>query len=542
MRHISTRFALLVGAFALAFSGFLLYRTWSVTRHKMESFVAHESELTLKFDLAIREYVRECIRPEIERRLKPGEFVPEAMSSSFVARSIFEKVQSQLPDYIIKFSSENPRNPMNQAGPEEIKMIRYFRDHPEVSRWSGEIGIDGKPYFAQLSAMRMDRTCMECHGRPEDAPAQLVARYGSTAGFGYQLGDVAGLDAIAIPLEKVEEASRAEASTQLAITAVWLVALFAFIFVAFRLLVGRRLAALAAHFQASAAQCDGSVPSVPVLGKDEIGVLATSYNALAERVRGFHASLENLVAQRTAALEAEILERQKTQEALETEQRILRQLLAIHERHQKMIAGEIHESLTQPLAGALMNLDGSLGKLKHDGNGQFLAALEQARELLAETIDRSRRLMTGLRPTILDDLGPIAAIESLVAECEVLGNLQVEATLDVQFDRLDPELETAIFRIVEECLRNARRHSRTERIRLSLVQCGERLWIEVQDWGVGFDPRTRSADAFGLESVTERCRLLGGSATVTSSPGQGTLLQIELPLRPAPEPVDDDPA
>ena len=73
------------------------------------------------------------------------------MSTSFVARSIFEKVRKKFPDYIIKFASDNPRNPVNQAGPEELKMIKYFNDNPLNKVWTGEIVIGGREYTLQHS-------------------------------------------------------------------------------------------------------------------------------------------------------------------------------------------------------------------------------------------------------------------------------------------------------------------------------------------------------------------------------------------------------
>jgi signal transduction histidine kinase len=279
------------------------------------------------------------------------------------------------------------------------------------------------------------------------------------------------------------------------------------------------------------------VASVPVEGNDEIGILATSFNALAERLRSFHASLEDLVARRTAELQAEIVERKRAEGALEEEQRILRKLLEIHERQQKLVATEIHDNLTQPLTGALMSLDTSRGGLQQGGKDGAMASLERTRELLAETIGLSRRLMSGLRPPILDDLGPIAAIESLVAESQVVGKQQIDFNCQVQFDRLSPGMETIIFRIVQEGLRNAQQHSQSDRIEVGLRQIDDHLRIEVRDWGIGFDPATADVGHFGLESIRERCRLLGGEAIITSTPGQGTLLSIDLPLTAAVEPM-----
>ena len=91
-------------------------------------------------------------------------------------------------------------------------------------------------------------------------------------------------------------------------------------------------------------------------------------------------------------------------------------------------------------------------------------------------------------------------------------------------------MENAIYRIVQEGLTNACRHSKSPRIRVELVERDGLLQIKVQDWGEGFDPTRVEADRFGLEGIRQRARLLGGSARVESAPGQGTCLTVELPL------------
>ena len=130
MRSISTRFLLTAGIFALAFSGIILYRTWTVTRDNSDEQTARVASLALEFDLAIRAYVGDQVRPEMVKRIGADEFYPETMSTSYVARSIFEEVRKRFPGYVIKFSSANPRNPANMAGPEELRGDRVLQAAP----------------------------------------------------------------------------------------------------------------------------------------------------------------------------------------------------------------------------------------------------------------------------------------------------------------------------------------------------------------------------------------------------------------------------
>jgi len=322
MGSIGTRFAIAVGAFALAFSGFLLiHATWT-TQEQLEEAAARTADLALEFDLAIREYVREQVRPAVAARIGKEEFLTEVMSTSFVARGIFEKVRAKFPDYIIKFSSDDPRNPANSAGPAELEILDHFRSHPETRRWTGQICMDGKDYQVHCVPRRMHRSCLQCHGRPEDAPASLVARYGDRAGFHRRVGDVIAMDTIAVPVASMRAALTGQARSQLAGMAIGIVLLLGAILAAFRLIVGRRLAAIAAHFRSAAEQGeDAPLAPVPVSGHDEIGVLGASFNSLAQRLQRLHASLESRVQERTARLEAEIQARTLVEDALrESEQ------------------------------------------------------------------------------------------------------------------------------------------------------------------------------------------------------------------------------
>ena len=303
MNSIGTRFSLLVGLFGVLFSAVLLCQTWNLARTETEKVMDTQARLALEFETAIRKYVADVIRPEMQKHIDPDEFVVEAMSTSYVARQIVEDVCQEFPDYILKFSSDNPRNPVNQAGPEERKMLQYFRDNPRESRWQGKLSIDGEEYLVRLNAMRIEQRCLRCHGRPEDSPQSLRDRYPDAGGFYRTLGDVAGLDVIGIPMKTINAEIASSGKTNLIATIVALFLLLTSILFIFRALVGQRLSAITAHFHEAAAQT-GERPLTPVTvtGKDEISVLADSFNVLAAKLRAAHESLEERVRQRTAEL------------------------------------------------------------------------------------------------------------------------------------------------------------------------------------------------------------------------------------------------
>ena len=134
MRSIGMKFGIVFGVAWLALAGVLIWRTWANTTERTRAMMDKQAALALEFDLAIRDYVGKEIRPVVRELIGEDEFIPETMSTSFVARSIFERVRKKFPDSILKFSSDNPRNPANQAGPDELAMIDYFNANPHAKR------------------------------------------------------------------------------------------------------------------------------------------------------------------------------------------------------------------------------------------------------------------------------------------------------------------------------------------------------------------------------------------------------------------------
>lgn len=140
------------------------------------------------------------LRPIAVGLVGESEFVPEAMSASFVARSQFEHFLEDYPDYYIKFAALNPRNPANLADPLEATILKSFQNDPELTEWQGKIIRNGKEYISIAKPFRFTKKCIRCHGKPEDAPQSLRLRYGDTNGFGMQVGDVT-MYSVGLPIQ-----------------------------------------------------------------------------------------------------------------------------------------------------------------------------------------------------------------------------------------------------------------------------------------------------------------------------------------------------
>ena len=216
-------------------------------------------------------------------------------------------------------------------------------------------------------------------------------------------------------------------------------------------------------------------------------------------------------------------------EAIGKEQRLLRQLLELHERERRLTAYEIHDGFAQQLTGALFRLQ-SFRQAPACASVSHWEDFDAAVRLVTRAIDEARRLISGLRPPILDESGIIRAVEYLVCEHEKDDGPRIEFVHQVAFDRLAPPLESAIFRIVQESLQNARQHSRSDRVRIALTQCDDRVHIDIRDWGVGFSTDAVEEQRFGLQGIRERARLLDGRVVIESAPGKGTHISVELPL------------
>ncbi len=225
----------------------------------------------------------------------------------------------------------------------------------------------------------------------------------------------------------------------------------------------------------------------------------------------------------------DVTERKKSQEALEREHQVLRHLLASQDRERQLIAYEIHDGLAQYLAAAIMQFE-TLHLEEDKVPARMPKNCAAGLDILRRSLAEARRLISGLRPPILDESGIMAAIGHLVHDITAQGGPEVEVHSRIRFDRLDPVLENAVYRIAQECLTNSCRHSHSEKVKIDLIEHEGRIRIRITDWGTGFDPEGVPENRFGLDGIRERARILGGRAEITSRIGAGTTILVELPM------------
>jgi PAS domain S-box-containing protein len=222
-----------------------------------------------------------------------------------------------------------------------------------------------------------------------------------------------------------------------------------------------------------------------------------------------------------------ILPLKTSEKSLQHERTLLRRLLKIQERERQLVSYEIHDGLAQYLVGAIMHLEAAEHAVAGAAEGRDLA---EGLRLLRAAADEARRLIGGLRPPALDELGIIEAIETLVSDARIEVP-RIDFIHRLPRRRLPPDVETTIFRIVQESLSNVRRHANAKAVSVRLEKQGDKaVRVVVQDDGVGFEPATVPDDRFGLEGIRQRALLLGGEPAITSGSGRGTTVTVTLPI------------
>jgi len=193
-------------------------------------------------------------------------------------------------------------------------------------------------------------------------------------------------------------------------------------------------------------------------------------------------------------------------------------LVSAQDAERRRLARALHDTLGQSLAAVRLRVAALRGRIDPEESRAIHAIVDQA-------IQETRTLAYSLRPPLLDDLGLEASLRRLAAMVEEGSGLEVSLDLD-QGERLPAPVEGLLFSVVQEALLNVDRHARAHRATVRLHRLSDRVTLEVEDDGVGFDADEPSG--LGLRGMVERVEAAGGTARVLSSPGQGTRIAVEL--------------
>jgi signal transduction histidine kinase len=242
-----------------------------------------------------------------------------------------------------------------------------------------------------------------------------------------------------------------------------------------------------------------------------------------ERMRREQSSLEERVQERTAALDS----------ANQNLRALSARLLQLQDEERRRFARELHDSVGQLLTGLTLNLSAvrtGIERLAKTAN-----TLSESEAMVQEMSKEVRTISYLLHPPMLDEAGLASALRWYVEGFTQRSKIQVEAAFPDDFGRLSQELETAIFRVVQECLTNIHRHSGSPTAKISVARSNGLVLVEVADRGKGIAPEKRyemeaaGTLGVGLRGMRERIRQLGGGLEIDSD-GAGTVVRVQLPV------------
>ena len=270
---------LAIFALGVAASGYLSY---NLLHKNAREEVLRNAGLMMEAALSMRQYTVSQVRDKLVQ--KEDEFLPQTVPA-FAATEMMNQLRKKYPDYAYKEAALNPTNPRDRAEAWEADVVNQFRkdtSRPEIS--GTRVTSAGPSLYLARPFQIKDQACLSCHTTPELAPAAMVKRYGPDNGFGWKLNEVIGAQVVSVPMSlPIQNANRAFYTFMASLGGVF-VALFVILNLMLYLLIVqpvRRVAAAADRLSIGrTSSADKEVPELPESGKDELAVLARSFNRM----------------------------------------------------------------------------------------------------------------------------------------------------------------------------------------------------------------------------------------------------------------------
>ncbi|WP_417899593.1 PAS domain S-box protein [Bacillus haimaensis] len=219
------------------------------------------------------------------------------------------------------------------------------------------------------------------------------------------------------------------------------------------------------------------------------------------------------------SIRTEITERKLVQEKLQT---MMTKLIHIQEEERKKVSRELHDGIGQNLYSLLITINRLHTEVEHP-------LIQHLQADVTKMIEDIRGISWDLRPSLLDDLGLIPALRSFINRYAKHYGIMVDFQSEVS-GRYDVQIETAVYRIIQEALTNVRKYADVNEVGVSIHGDEERLKFEVMDKGVGYDP-LKERVGVGLFSMEERAKAVHGKLHIETRPGKGTLVIATIPIR-----------
>jgi signal transduction histidine kinase len=261
-----------------------------------------------------------------------------------------------------------------------------------------------------------------------------------------------------------------------------------------------------------------------------------------ERYQGYIIGIGTLLVLQTALIATLLVQRERrrrTEAALRVSYQqnkdLAGRLITAQEAERTRIARDLHDDASQELAGLAMSLSLLKGRLGPAiGGGELADSLTELQQRTIALGEDLRTLSHELHPGVLQHAGLVAALRSHSVEFERRQGIRTTFEATESFGDLDAETSLCLYRVAQEALTNAARHSGARDVVVTLGRCNGHVQLSVQDNGAGFDRSQKAGSGLGLRSIGERARLRNGTANVTSEPGHGTLVRVSIPVADSP--------
>jgi signal transduction histidine kinase len=259
---------------------------------------------------AVQKYVQTRLRPKMLDVL-PDSFILEAMSSSYISRSVMEKAHPADSDYVYRRVAINARNPVFEANEVERELIAYFRDNQDKELWQGLKTVDDQSVFVRARPVKFVESCMLCHGKASDAPIEMTQRYGER-GFDHDLDQIGGVDLVGIPTTRYAVKNIADFTLYVVVYLIITVLVLLMIYLTFQRVVLVNFRTLTSQFRKNFHDQKGEELLQKVEHGDEIEEMIEGMEGLSQhlfetdqRLKEYAADLERKVNRRTEQLSRE---------------------------------------------------------------------------------------------------------------------------------------------------------------------------------------------------------------------------------------------
>jgi len=305
------------GKFLMGLAGILFFfcLLWSTTiyfyqKNRLQEEAFRRTELIMAAVNANRAYIQDILRPRMYELIGHDNFIIEAMSTSYVSRVIMEKFKEGMPNIIYRRVAINAKNPGFEADQQEIEMIRYFNENPETESWQGIRVVRGEHYYVRFSPVRYDKSCLHCHGKPEDAPVNILELYGEKKGFHKKTNPIDSVVSVGIRVEEGLRRINEFAVSVFSAVFISFFFLYAIIAFSFNKLIVQNIRTLLDAFRSNLTDQKGEYLYQQARNMDEIGELHATATLLAGHLQenslqlvDYAENLEIKVEERTNALQ-----------------------------------------------------------------------------------------------------------------------------------------------------------------------------------------------------------------------------------------------